>query len=238
VAARRVARRRPPAAPAPALDLAALGEDHATSLDGKRPPKPDPGLLDRYFAPAPADRTAVLAGGSVDVPGGDGLPARISAGRAPMSQRVTLDRPGTPYAQSANMAVRRSLFDAIGGFDPVARAGEDADLCFRLAAAGWALEERPEAVVRHSSRATLPSRLAQLARHGSGAAWLNRRYPNEFPPPRPRELAARLARTAGGAAAAGVRGRREAAAAELVELCCACAFETGRLLSNRARGAL
>jgi GT2 family glycosyltransferase len=198
--------------------------------------EPDRDLLAGYFDPPPRDRTGVLAGGIVDVPGGDGLAARASAGRGQLSQRRTLDRAGAPYAQSANMAVRRAAFDAIGGFAPDARAGEDADLCFRLAAAGWSLEERPAAQVRHASRATLVGLLHQLARHGSGAAWLDRRYPGEFPPPRPRELTARLAGAAARAGVAAVRGRRETAGRELVELCGACAFEGGRLLSNRPRG--
>jgi GT2 family glycosyltransferase len=214
--------------------------------------RPGPGLLDSYFDPPPRAGTAVLAGRILDVPGGRTLAARHSARRAQLSQRVTLDRAGTPYAQSANMAVRRSAFHALGGFDDNARAGEDADLCFRLARAGWQLEERPGAVVEHASRGTLTGLVAQLARHGSGAAWLNRRYPGEFPPPTWSAFGRRTARAAVQALAAafpGPRptgsgdgrreladdGRRELAGAALVELIGAWAFEAGRLLPNRAR---
>ena len=93
--------------------------------------------------PRPGERTAVLAGGIIDRPGSVGVGRRMTAERGQMSQRSTLDRAGTPYAQTANCAVRRSAFAAVGGFDEAARSGEDADLCFRLAAAGWGLEERP-----------------------------------------------------------------------------------------------
>ena len=83
-----------------------------------------------------------------------------------MSQRVTLDRAGTPYAQTANCAVRRVAFEAVGGFDEQARCGEDADLCFRLAALGWGLGERPEALVVHRTRA--PQRTVILMVENAG----------------------------------------------------------------------
>jgi GT2 family glycosyltransferase len=197
--------------------------------------RPEAGLLDGYFDPPPRAETAVLAGTIIDVPGGRTVAARHSARRAQLSQRITLDRAGTPYAQSANMAVRTSAYQALGGFDDRARAGEDADLCFRLARAGWQLEERPGAVVEHASRGTLPDLVAQLARHGSGAAWLNRRYPGEFPPPMWSAFGRRVARSAVQALAAAFRGRRELAGAAVVELIGACAFQAGRLLPNRAR---
>jgi GT2 family glycosyltransferase len=198
--------------------------------------KPVPQLVDRYFDPPPADRTGVLAGGIVDIPGSRSSAARYAAGRGQMSQRVTLDRAGTPYAQTANMAVRRGAFDEVGGFDESARSGEDADLCFRLARAGWTLEERPAAVVEHPTRATLGALLTQMAHHGSGAAWLNRHYPGEFPALGARWLAGRLGRAAVAAARGARRGDRDAVNAGLIEVCEACAFEAGRLLlSNAAR---
>jgi GT2 family glycosyltransferase len=152
-----------------------------------------------------------------------------------MSQRSTLDRPGTPYVQTANCAVRRSAFAAVGGFDEAARSGEDADLCFRLLAAGWSIEERPQAVVEHPTRATLGELVRQLAVHGSGVAWLDRRYPGEFPAPRPGALCRRVMRAGSDAALAGWRRDWEAAQAGVVELASDLAFELGRRRSNQAR---
>jgi glycosyltransferase involved in cell wall biosynthesis len=209
--------------------LAARG-DWLLFLDADVTVSPD--LLDRYFAAAPDERTAVLAGAIVDRPGSDRFVARHAAGRGQMSQRVTLGRRGSPYAQSGNCAVRRTAFEAVGGFDARARSGEDADLCFRLTRAGWALEERPAAAVEHPTSATLAALVRQLARHGSGAAWLNRRYPGEFPPPRPRELAGRVVRAAVGGIAGLARWRPQLAAAAALELVATCAFDLGRLLGN------
>lgn len=53
---------------------------------------------------------------------------------------------------SLNLAVRRAVFQAVGGFDErfPRPAGEDADLTLRLRAAGHRLVFEPRAVVRHA----------------------------------------------------------------------------------------
>lgn len=196
---------------------------------------PDPSLLQRYFEPVPAESTGVLAGAIRDLAAMPTLTARHGVHRAQMSQDVTLRRSGSPYAQTANCAVRRHAFSEVGGFTAEARAGEDADLCFRLASAGWALEERPGATVQHRSRERLPALLSQLARHGSGAAWCNRRHPGSFPAPTPRELGGRLRVGAADAVKALGRGDLEGAAFAGLDLLEGAAFELGRLLPNRAR---
>jgi GT2 family glycosyltransferase len=118
---------------------------------------PSASLLDDYFDPRPDSSTGILAGAITDLAERPTLAARHSAARGHMSQRTTLGRPGSPYAQTANCAVLRSAFDAVAGFEQTARAGEDADLCFRLAQAGWKLEPRtgaaqpgPSALVQRS----------------------------------------------------------------------------------------
>ena len=196
---------------------------------------PDPGLLDAYFDPTPSSQTAVLAGGIEDVALRPTLVARTNAARARMSQRTTLERPGTPYAQTANCAVRRNAFEAAGGFEAGARAGEDADLCFRLRRAGWGLEARPRAGVQHRSRETLRGWLRQLALHGSGAAWLERRWPGEFPAAGPLGLGRRLVRGAVCALSSLARGDRRAATTSILDLLGTAAFELGRLLPNTRR---
>jgi GT2 family glycosyltransferase len=196
---------------------------------------PDPAILDKYFDPLPDDHTAILAGAIVDAPSGPGIVARHAAARGQMDQRVTLGRTPFPYAQTANCAVRRSAFVEVGGFDEAARAGEDADLCFRLAEHGWRIESRPAAVVEHRTRATLRAQLIQLGRHGAGAAWCEERHPGSFPAPRALGLAARISRSAARAGIALARGDRERAAFAALDAAEAVAFEAGRLLPNRAR---
>ena len=150
-----------------------------------------------------------------------------------MSQRNTLLGP-RPYAQTAHAAVRRRAFEAVGGFTEGIRSGGDADLCFRIGDAGWAIEGRP-AAVRHEARAALGPLLGQLARHGSGVAWLDRRYPGSFPDTeRPVGLAWWLVRRLPGAAVARVRGDRDAAVAALIEPLWALAVTLGRRIANAA----
>ena len=127
---------------------------------------------------------------------------------AQMSEAATLARAGRPYAQTANCAVRAQAFAAVGGFDESARCGEDADLAFRLADAGWGLELRPRRRVRHLSRAPpsggcSPScRVTAPAPHG----W-HRRHPGEFAAPAGAALARRGAhRICGDALRGAARG--------------------------------
>lgn len=197
--------------------------------------QPEPALLDHLFSPAPASGTAVLAGEIRDTAQTGGVVARHVVARQQMSQLTTLGRGTFAYAQTANCAVRRAAFAAVGGFVPEARAAEDADLCFRLKAAGYAIESRPRAVVIHSSRATARAWVGQLIRHGAGAAWLERRYPGSLPAPSPSALIRRLLRS-GWVGLLGVAGAdREAAAFALLDIVGALAFELGRLLPNTAR---
>lgn len=158
---------------------------------------PAPDLLDRYFDPPPAASTAVLAGGIDDWTDQDTRVARHVERRRKLDQATTLSH-RRPYGQTANLAVRRDAFAAVGGWPDPVRSGGDADLCWRLTEAGYGLEARPQARVRHRNRATLRALLAQLHRHGAGMQWLERRYPGSFPPPTPRALLARLALLARG----------------------------------------
>jgi hypothetical protein len=192
-------------------------------------------LLDRYFAPPPGDRTAVLAGGVVDAPatGGASAAVRYAAVKRAMSQDVTLGHGRWAFAQTANCAVLRAAFEAAGGFRDGVRSGGDADLCFRLREAGWELERRERAAVVHRSRATVRALLAQRARHGSGAAWLAREHPGAFPArPLPGATWWAARRAAAGVAAL-ARRDADAAIVGLLDGPALLAFELGRRVPNR-----
>ncbi len=62
---------------------------------------------------------------------------------------VTLE---TPWASGAALLVRRSAFEAVGGFDPrIFMYGEDVDLSWRLRAAGWRVLYQPKLAVVHET---------------------------------------------------------------------------------------
>jgi len=190
--------------------------------------EPPAGLLDALFAPPPGERTGVLAGGVHDLPG-PGAAARYAVLTGAMSQDVTLGHGAWAFAQTACCAVRRRAFEEAGGFRDV-RSGGDADLCFRLRDAGWALERREHAAVGHRGRGSVPALLAQRARHGAGVAWLAREHPGSFPArslPGVARFAGRRARTALRAQRA---GDGDAALRAALDGATLLAFELGRRL--------
>ena len=197
--------------------------------------EPDPALLERLFDPPPPSAVAILAGGVVDDPQGDSLAARLARETEAMSQRQTLSNPYLPFAITANCAIRRDVFESVGGFDRSIYLGEDADLCWRIQQAGHRLEERPQAVVRHHSRTSLPALWRQRMRHGAGCDWLRVRYPGAMPrwgwAALVRDSALRLL----GGARALVGGERGRLALEAATVSGWWAFELGRRTSNAAR---
>lgn len=88
-----------------------------------------------------------------------------------------------PFFMAANVAFTRKAFEQAGGFDtllsPIA-AGEDADLCWRVAWGGHELRYVSEAVVTHRHRATLGGFWRQNVRYGIGTTDLFRKHRERF----------------------------------------------------------
>jgi hypothetical protein len=205
-------------------------------LDADVEPAPD--IIDRYLSVSPAARVGFLVGAVRDIRSADGqsesLTSRYSRLRRLIDQRNTLQM-RRPYAKTANCAVRRAAFEEVGGFADDVRSGGDADLCLRLQEAGWGFEMRDEAVVDHSSRRRVGDLLAQRSRHGSGAEWLEARYPG-FAGPRRGVIG--LGRNIAGGAVRSVlsycRGDIDAATVQLIDPLSNAAFEIGRRIPNSA----
>jgi GT2 family glycosyltransferase len=196
-----------------------------------------PGLIDQYLAAAPGPNTAVLCGWVRDVAATQGeresLASRYARVRRLIDQANTLQM-SRPYAKTANCAVRRTAFEQIGGFVDNIRSGGDADLCFRLRQAGWGLELRSDAIAEHQGRRRLIQLLGQRARHGSGAEWLEARYPG-FVGPRGSILAlVRIVVIGAVASCASIVRRRDGdeALVRLLEPVSNAAFDLGRRISN------
>jgi len=69
-----------------------------------------------------------------------------------------------------------------GPFDAGLRYGEDVDLVWRLAEAGWRVRYDPAASVSHAEPATWARVLGRRFRYGCSAAPLARRHPGQVPP--------------------------------------------------------
>jgi|SRR5215218_458268 len=143
---------------------------------------PQPGLLDAYFAEPIAGDCGVVAGQILGEPDQTSFAARYARSRNLLDHTDGLIRADGGGAAAGNLLVRDVAFEQIGGFAEGIRSGGDIDLCRRLGNDGWRLGFRPQAVVHHRHRASLPSLLGAVARYGAGARWLNERYPGSSPP--------------------------------------------------------
>lgn len=202
-------------------------------LDADAVPAED--LLDRYFDPPAGPLTGLIGGGVADqeVPPRAPVAARYAYLRAAMSQQDTFSFGEWGYPKSANIACRREAFEAVGGFREDIRAAEDADLTYRLRAAGWQVERREAASVVHLSRLTIRGLLRQKAVWGAGGAWLSSLYPGSVPLPTGSGLARWAVReTLLGLWRAARHRDRDAAILAVLHPLDALAWQFGRRLSN------
>jgi mycofactocin system glycosyltransferase len=86
-----------------------------------------------------------------------------------------------PYVPSAALVVRRSAV-AHPFFDERLRGGEDVDLVWRLADAGWDVRYEPAATVSHEGPQTIGAWLSRRAFYGTTAAPLSKRHPDAMAP--------------------------------------------------------
>jgi glycosyltransferase involved in cell wall biosynthesis len=73
-------------------------------------------------------------------------------------------------AATANLFVRRSVFDAVGGFDARLRSSGDVELTGRAVASGLRIAFAPDCIVHHATRTTMRGTLQLHRRLGRGWA--------------------------------------------------------------------
>jgi hypothetical protein len=192
------------------------GNDWILFIDADCEPRPD--LLDAYFTEPAAGDVGALVGEVLSAPGAETLVGRYGAARGFLSQRAHLDHPYRPRAAAANLLVRRAAFESVGGFYEGVRAAEDTDFSWRIQQAGWRLDLRPGAFVRHRYRTSLGELRRQWRGYAAGRAWLARRYEGFEPEPGLARAIRRLPRRARGRPAAPsrteARSRTEAGGAQ------------------------
>jgi GT2 family glycosyltransferase len=194
--------------------------------------RPRADLLDAYFDPPPADGAGVLAGEIVAATAGTTLAQRYAADRRLLSSELFLAHPYKPMGVTANLLVRRAAFDAVGGFAEGIRSGGDADLCWRLQDAGWAIEHRPRAIVAHEHRATVRALVRQAARTAAGTRWLEARHPGFHATA---GGGRRAARALAGMLGWPLRGKPERGGFKAIELLVIVTEHLGRLAPNAHR---
>lgn len=93
------------------------------------------------------------------------------------SQQVRLAGPLT-YLPTANLLIRRSVWQNLGGFAPLPQ-GEDVDFCRRILLTGAHIRYEARGIVYHDYRTTLKSFLKIRAAYASAEAALLQRHPGE-----------------------------------------------------------
>lgn len=80
------------------------------------------------------------------------------------------------YFPTANLFVRREVFDHLGGFDERMASGGDLDFCWRARYAGYRLGFSDECAVFHQHRDTQKSMYRQAFKYGYGSRTLREKH--------------------------------------------------------------
>lgn len=135
--------------------------------------RPKPDWLTHLIQPFITETVGIVAGEIVAFPGQTML-EKYAASQETLSQKHTLAHPFCPYGQTANLAIRRSIFTEIGLFRPYLTTGGDADICWRiLRETNWQIKFAPLALVEHRHRSTLRQLRSQWRRYGESNRYLH-----------------------------------------------------------------
>ena len=123
-----------------------------------------------------ANGTIQHAGGIVDAQGGGAHIGYRQVDQGQFDRLVDVD-----YVTGASLAMRRKLYDEIGGFDPAFHPAylEDVDLCWRARAAGWRVVYAPQSVLVHNERsvAAVPDHDGMLLFHRHRLRFVCKHWP-------------------------------------------------------------
>ena len=135
--------------------------------------QPQPDWLACLMMPFADSAVGAVAGEIMALPGNTWLEQYAERIKT-LSQTHTLAHSFCAYGQTANLAVRRSVFEKIGLFRPYLTTGGDADICWRLQReGGWELRFAEQAIIRHRHRQTLAELHSQWRRYGKSNRYLH-----------------------------------------------------------------
>ena len=134
--------------------------------------RPQPDWLLHLVQPFTESQVGLVAGEVTGLPENSIL-ERYAVRQATLSQKHTLAHEFLPYGQTANLAVRRQIFEQVGLFRPYLTTGGDADLCWRALQSGCEIRLAEQALVQHRHRATLAELRSQWQRYGRSNHYLH-----------------------------------------------------------------
>lgn len=148
--------------------------------------EPPPGWLDTLVAHFDDPTVVAVAPRVVSAPGDGSIRDRYEQMHSPLdlggAEARVAPRTQVAYVPTAALVARLDAIEAVGGFDPDLRFGEDVDLVWRLVEAGGTVRYAPSVRVQHRPRTTWSAWVNQRRGYGSAAAPLVRRHPGQVPP--------------------------------------------------------
>lgn len=176
-----------------------------------------PDLLERCVDYLTADPSLGMVGAAQLLPPGSTAFQRRCAAQIPRSQSPVVETlTESDMVTTGCCALRRAVFDEVGGFHDRLPRGVDPELRHRVRRAGYRIAVLPGVWYYHPMPATLRELLRMAWRNGAASAYVRRHFPEAvldnpdghvacFRPQRP--LLLRVARRAAGLAADLVTGR-------------------------------
>jgi O-antigen biosynthesis protein len=141
---------------------------------------PDPQWL-QYLAHTFTTTDFAAVGGPNIPPPQKSIVARCVAQAPGGPMHVLLSDREAEHIPGCNMAFRKTVLQAIGGFDPQFRvAGDDVDLCWRLTDSGYKIGFHPGAMVWHHRRQRIITYWKQQSGYGRAEALLERKWPAKY----------------------------------------------------------
>jgi glycosyltransferase involved in cell wall biosynthesis len=138
--------------------------------------RPRSNWLENLVRPFIDSQIGIVAGNLVALPGKTIL-EKYAEACGMMSPHFLLKHPFCPYGQTANLAIRKKIFNQVGLFRPYLTTGGDADICWRiLRKTDWKLEFACNAVILHRHRSSWRELRSQWRRYGTSNRYLHELY--------------------------------------------------------------
>ncbi|EAW36963.1 glycosyltransferase family 2 protein [Lyngbya sp. PCC 8106] len=138
--------------------------------------RPEPQWLEKLVKPFEDAAIGIVVGEIVALPG-QTLLEKHADRQDTLSQKHTITHKFFPYGQTANLAIRRPIFEQVGLFRPYLTTGGDADICWRIQQqTEYQVYFAQDAIIKHKHRETLRQLRSQWQRYGESNRYLHELY--------------------------------------------------------------
>jgi cellulose synthase/poly-beta-1,6-N-acetylglucosamine synthase-like glycosyltransferase len=138
--------------------------------------RPLPDWIEKIAIPFSNSTVGIVVGELAALPGNTFLEQYAERCQL-MAQKWLVEHTFLPYGQTANLAIRKQVFEKVGLFRPYLTTGGDADICWRIQQqTDYKLEYAPQAIIRHRHRSNLQDFQSQWRRYGTSNQYLHQLY--------------------------------------------------------------